>query len=286
MSIPRINRMPTGGKQPVQEETAGDLARLKEILHGMGSALLAFSGGVDSALLLAVGRETLGDKLIAVTACSPLYPVHVVDRARELAGRLGVEHIVIETDELSDDAFTANPPERCYLCKRELYDSLAKIASSRGISQVIDGTQLDDVEDYRPGMRAATECAVRSPLLEARFTKEDVRALSRELGLETWDIPAGPCLASRVPYSEEITPEKLAAIEQGEEFLDKLGFREVRIRFVKERTARIEISPDRIPKLTDETIREKVICKMKELGFLYVTLDLEGYRTGSMNEVL
>ncbi|MBU4193840.1 MAG: ATP-dependent sacrificial sulfur transferase LarE [Actinobacteria bacterium] len=259
---------------------------LKRNLADTGSAVLAFSGGVDSTLVLAVGREALGDRIIAATARSPLYPRSVVERAATLAQRLCVEHVVLDSNELEDARFTSNPPERCYLCKRELYGRLDRLAKKRGVAAVIDGTQLDDTSDYRPGMRAAAEFGVRSPLLEVGFTKDEIRAFSKELGLDTWDIPAGPCLASRVPYSEEITPRKLAAIEQGEQFLGELGFREVRVRFTKDSTARIEITADCISKLADKAVREKVVGKMKELGFLYVTLDLEGYRTGSMNMIL
>ena len=251
-----------------EEHADESLARLEEILRGMGSALLAFSGGVDSALLLAIGRDTLGEGLVAVTASSPLYPAPTIERARELAGRLGVEHIVIETDELSDDRFTANPPDRCYLCKHELYAHLADIAGSRGIPHLIDGAQLDDLGDYRPGMRAALEFGVRSPLIEAGVTKAEVRALSRGLDLETWDIPAGPCLASRIPYRRQITFEKLKAIEQGERLLTELGFREVRVRFTDEGTARIEVPPLSFPGLLEAGTRERVVRGMKELGFL------------------
>ncbi len=261
-------------------------ARLTTILMEMGSALLAYSGGVDSALLLAVGKEALGDRIVAVTAHSPLYPLPVVERACRMAGQLGVEHVIIETDELADREFRTNPPDRCYLCKRELYGRLTDMARERNIAFVIDGTHADDLGDYRPGMRAATDFDVRSPLLEVGFTKDEVRALSRELGLETWDAPAGPCLASRIPYNREITLEILTAIEQGERLLSELGFREVRIRIGDERTARIEVSPDSIERLADRAVREQVVSGLKDLGFLYVTLDLEGYRTGSMNRVL
>lgn len=277
---------PTREIGPVKKHTDESLVRLEEILRGMGSVLLAFSGGVDSALLLAIGHDALGERLIAVTASSPLYPLPTIERARELAGRLGVEHIVIETDELSDDAFTANPPDRCYLCKHELYGSLAEIAGSRGISHLIDGAQVDDLGDYRPGMRAAREFGVRSPLVEAGFTKTEVRAISRRLGLETWDVPAGPCLPSRIPYHRQITIEKLKAVEQGERLLTELGFREVRVRFTDESTARIEVPPSSFPELLEAGVRARVVCGMKELGFLYVSLDLEGFRSGSMNLAL
>ena len=270
----------------MKEQADESLARLQQILSGMGSALLAFSGGVDSALLLALGRETLGEGLLAVTASSPLYPPITIERARGLAGRLGVEHVVIETDELSDEHFTANPPDRCYLCKRELYGSLAEIARSRGIPHVVDGAQLDDLGDYRPGMRAAREFGVRSPLIEAGATKAEVRSLSRRLRLETWDMPAGPCLASRIPYGRRITIEKLEAIQQGERILDELGLREVRVRFTDEDTARIEVPLPSLHVLLRDGVRERIVREMKELGFLYVTMDLEGFRSGSMNLAL
>ncbi len=259
---------------------------LRDRLKSMESAVLAFSGGVDSALLLAVAAEVLGGDLLAVTARSPLYPDDTLRRGEALAQRLGVELIVVETNELADEEFTANPPERCYLCKRELYGLLVRIAAERGKAVVMDGTQVDDTRDYRPGMRAAAEFGIRSPLLEAALSKQEVRELSRKLDLPTWDLPAGPCLASRVAYRQEITAGKLTAIEKAEEWLASQGFREVRVRYTEPATARIEVRPDEIARLMEPELREKTTLRLKELGFIYVTLDLEGYRTGSMNEVL
>ncbi|MHB8895973.1 MAG: ATP-dependent sacrificial sulfur transferase LarE [Candidatus Geothermincolia bacterium] len=259
---------------------------LERDLAGSDSILVAFSGGADSAFLLAVAKDAMKGTVLAVTASSPLYPRSFIERASRIAASLGVEHIVIDTAELEDARFVANPPERCYLCKRELYAELLGIADGRGISRVVDGTQADDTGDYRPGMEAARELGVESPLLDAGYTKDDVRAQSRELGLETWDIPAGPCLASRVPYGDEITPGKLEAIEKGEAYLASLGFREVRVRYSGKRTARIEIERSEIARLLGHQLRAGIVERMKELGFLYVTLDLEGFRSGSMNEVL
>jgi uncharacterized protein len=272
--------------EPIEAALEEKHSSLRRIVSGMKSVVVAFSGGVDSALLLAVCREEPGVTVLAVTASSSLYPDSFIERAARVCAELDVEHLIIETEELEDECFVLNPPERCYLCKVELYGELARVAAGRGIEFVIDGTQADDTGDYRPGMRAAAELGVRSPLLEAGFTKADVRTLSRELGLETWDVPAGPCLASRIPYHDAITPAKLESISRGEEFLAGLGFLEVRVRYTDNRTARIEVEPSEIPRLLDRGLRDEIIAKMKDLGFLYVTLDLEGFRTGSMNAAL
>jgi len=259
---------------------------LKSRLEDMGSALLAFSGGVDSTLVLAVGREALGDNIVAVTVHSPLHPQPMLDEAARTASRLRAEHITVDADELSSDEFVENPPERCYICKHARYTELLEIAAREGISEVLDGSQTEDIGDYRPGMRAAEELGVRSPLLEAGLAKYEVRALSRELGLSTWNMPSSTCLATRVPYGERITREKLNVIVRGEEFLKELGLSQVRLRFVEDRTARIEVAPSSLPLVTSEGIRERILSRMKDLGFVYTTVDLAGYRTGALNEAL
>jgi uncharacterized protein len=260
--------------------------KLRKCLSEMGSALLSFSGGVDSTLLLAVGAEALRDNLLAVTVDSPLHPRSMIEMSSRMAARCKVEHIVVETDELADAAFTSNPPERCYLCKHARFSKLVDIATREGICEVLEGTQMDDTGDYRPGMDAAEELSVRSPLLETEFFKFEVRALSRELGLATWNMPAGTCLATRIPYGQKVTREKIEVADKGEEFLRSLGCKDVRLRLYDGGTARIEVSQPGIWMLASEGVRDRVLDRMRSLGFTYVTLDLAGYRTGALNETL
>jgi uncharacterized protein len=262
-------------------------ARLKAIVGELGRTLVAYSGGSDSALVLKVCVDVLGPQnVLAVIAHSESYPSREMAAALEVASRIGATVRVIRTNELADENYAANPVNRCYFCKQTLFDDLAPIAAG-GYTTVADGFNADDVGDHRPGRQAAREYGVRSPLLEAGLTKADVRALSKELGLPTWNKPALACLSSRVPYGQPVTAEALAQIDAAENLLRDLGFAQVRVRhYGEQKLAKIEIEPDLLPRLVAPEIRERVFASLRELGYRHVTIDMQGYRTGSMNEVL
>jgi uncharacterized protein len=245
---------------------------------------VAFSGGVDSSLLLKLAVDSLdSDNVLAVTVASPVHPTWEREEAESLARSLSVTHIVAETDELEDESFAGNPPDRCYICKFGRFSQLVAIAQERGFPHVLDGGIADDVQDYRPGRRAAHELGVRSPLREVGFTKREVRALSRMLGLPTWNRPSRACLASRFPYGERITHEGLRRVDRAERILLEMGIEQMRVRHHGD-LARIEVLPEEFPRLMSR--RDEVTGRLRDLGFVYVTLDLAGFRSGSMNEVL
>lgn len=261
------------------------LISLKESIKAYGSVAVAYSGGVDSTFLLKVAHDVLGDKVIAVTAKSSTYPEREFKEAKKLAEKIGVKHIVIVSEELDIEGFSKNPTNRCYYCKKELFTKIREIAKENNVNMVLDGSNLDDVGDYRPGMIAAKELGVVSPLKLAELTKNDIRKFSREFGLPTWDKPSFACLSSRVPYGSEITRPKLTMIEKAEQFLLDLGFRQVRVRHHGD-IARIEVAAEEREKIFSIEMMDKISKELKNIGFKYVTFDLAGYRTGSMNEVL
>jgi uncharacterized protein len=268
--------------------TRDDLRRYEALLGSlrtMGSAVIAFSGGVDSAFLLHAAKEALGDRVLAITATSPTYPGSEREEASRLALLWGVAHRLVESNELEIPGFSGNPPDRCYHCKKELFGILAGIAREEGYSSVCDGSNADDVHDFRPGRKAAKELAVRSPLLENGLTKPAIRRLSRHFGLPTADRGSFACLSSRFPYGTRIDEEALRRVEACEEVLRGFGFRQFRVR-VHDAVARIEVGPDEIPRLFEPEITDAVHARFRENGFLYVSVDLKGYRTGSMNEGL
>jgi len=258
---------------------------LKLNIEKMGRIAIAFSGGVDSTFLLKVAHDVLGDNVIAVTARSSTFPEREFREASNFARELGVKHTVIISEELDIEGFSDNPLNRCYFCKHELFSKIKKIASEYGIKYIADGSNIDDLDDYRPGMKALHELGVVSPLKEAGLTKEDIRCISREMGLHTWDKPAFACLSSRFPYGEKITREKLNMVDQAEQYLLDLGFRQIRVRHHDD-IARIEIAPGERSKFFDEKLMDQVYEAFKLIGFKYTALDMKGYRTGSMNETI
>ena len=272
----------------IKEVTAEQLKKyddLKKMLKDFGSVAVAFSSGVDSTFLLYAAKEALGDKAIAVSAKSCSFPERELNEAKAFCEAHKIRHIIFESEELDIEGFSQNPVNRCYICKHELFEKIIKIAEKDGINAILEGSNLDDNGDYRPGLQAVAELGIKSPLRSIGFTKEDIRALSKYLGLPTWDKQSFACLSSRFVYGETISKEKLSMVDKAEQLLLDLGFRQVRVR-IHGTMARIEVLPDEFSKLISEDIRSKITASFKEFGFTYVTMDLTGYRTGSMNEVI
>jgi uncharacterized protein len=265
--------------EPITQER---YERLQQILREMGSVLVAFSGGVDSALVLKVAHDVLGDRAVAATGESDSLAESEEMDAAALAVEIGARHVVVRTDELNDPRYVANDRSRCFWCKTELFTKLNDLAAREGLAYVVDGNNADDLGDFRPGMAAGHGLGARSPLQEAGLTKADIRAIARELGVRVWDKPAAPCLSSRIAYGQAVTPEKLRQIGQAESYLRGLGLREFRVRH-HDQIARIEVKPDDIALVVEH--REGIVARLKELGFAYATLDLQGFRSGSLNEV-
>jgi uncharacterized protein len=279
---------PGAGAQVTEEVAVAAEAQAREealrrLVSTFDSAIVAFSGGVDSAYLAWVAHEVLGEKALAVTADSASYPERHRALAKQVAGQFALPHLVIQTGELERPEYRANPVNRCYYCKHELYTHLTTLARDRGFAVVFDGNNADDRGDYRPGRQAAKEFGVRSPLDEVGLTKAEIRALSRRAGMSTWDEPASACLSSRIPYHTEVTDEKLRQIEQAEEILHGLGFRVCRVRH-HDKVARIEIGASEMARALEPEVRDAIVRSFKEIGYQFVTLDLQGYRLGSLNE--
>ncbi len=259
------------------------LQRLRAIFSPMQSVIVAFSGGVDSSFLLRVAHESAGDRVLALTTTSPTMPDEDLQSAKNIAALIGARHLIVGSNELEIPGYAANPLNRCYLCKHNLFTVCEQKAAELGIEHIVDGLNLDDLHDYRPGMQAAAEKRVRHPLVEAELTKQEIRELSKTMALPTWDRPASPCLSSRFPYGTQITEERLQQVSGGEKLLRSLGFKVVRVRYHGE-VARLEVGRDEMPRLLEPQVGERLTREFRKLGFRFVTLDLAGFRSGSLNE--
>ncbi len=273
-------------KKQIKSKAKRKFEKLKSLIRGYEKVAVAFSGGVDSTFLLKVAADVLGkDNVLAITSCAETYPAEELEEAKKLAREMDVKHHITYTSELENEDFVNNDRLRCYYCKKELFGKLKEIASEKGFNYVLDGSNYDDqVNDYRPGLKAVAELSVKSPLKEAELTKDEIRSFSKKLGLPTWSKGSFACLSSRFPYGDKITVDKLSMVDKAERYLRSFGFAQLRVRHHDENTARIEVLPEDFSLLIKN--RKNIVGELKEIGYTYITIDLEGYRTGSMNEVL